>query len=498
MIELSYEPDGENLTRFLLSDAPVNIIQGPWGSGKSTVCCYKLLQNALNQPPGKDGMRRRRAYVVRNTFDELKRTTIKTWLDVFPEDNFGRFTWSKPFEHKIRLGDLDWEVIFLAMEDDQDRRKLLSAEISDIWFNEAREIERGLIDDADGRLGRFPAVKDGGCLNPMMIGDTNAPREDHWMAVMSGQSPMPGGISEEKMGAYIKPKSWRFFIQPPGMIEVIAKDGNAVSYESNPGAENRKWLRPGYYESLVEGKDRAWIRVNVLNRPGQLVAGKPVFHQFRRDTHVSKQPLKAMQGHEILVGIDFGRTPAAIWGQRVFDKWRILGELVAEDMGARAFARILKHELTTQFPGHVYRFWGDPAGEQMAQADDISPFLMFRAEGLPVIPAPSNDPVVRVNAVNELFSSMMDGQPRCLISSDLISLISACEGGYHYRRLKVTGERYQEVPEKNMSSHPADAFQYLLLGGGEGRTLLYRGGNNSHVRVAPRPKSVFQRHGRAR
>lgn len=493
-LEIEYNPDGAELAAFLMSEARVGFIQGPWGSGKSTACCYKLLKNALAQPPGKDGVRRRRAYVVRNTFDELKRTTVKTWLDNFPESKFGRFTWSKPFEHRIRIGDLDWEVVFLALEDEQDRRKLLSAEISDIWFNEAREIERGLIDDADGRLGRFPAVKDGGCLNPMMIGDTNAPREDHWLTAMSGQAPIPEGIGEERRAQYVKPDSWRFFIQPPGMIELRSADGDAVGYASNPAAENRKWLPPGYYENLVQGKDRGWIRVNVLNRPGQLVSGKAVFHQFRRDAHVAKQSLSPLDGHPILVGVDFGRTPAAIYGQRVFDKWRILGELIAEDMGARAFARILKHELASRFPGFRTQVWGDPAGSHMAEADDVSPFLMFRAEGVMVIPAPTNDPVVRIEAVNQMFSGMQDGQPRIQISPSCIGLISACEGGYHYRRLKVTGERYQEVPEKNRSSHPADAFQYLAVGAGEGRAVLTSSMIKAKTVQAPPSRGVFERY----
>ena len=33
-------------------------------------------------------------------------------------------------------------------------------------------------------------------------------------------------------------------------------------------------------------------------------------------------------------------------------------------------------------------------------------------------------------------------------------------GGYHLRRLRVTGERYADTPEKNMFSHGQDSLQY--------------------------------------
>ena len=33
-------------------------------------------------------------------------------------------------------------------------------------------------------------------------------------------------------------------------------------------------------------------------------------------------------------------------------------------------------------------------------------------------------------------------------------------GGYHFRRMRISGERYAENPEKNAYSHVADALGY--------------------------------------
>ena len=51
-------------------------------------------------------------------------------------------------------------------------------------------------------------------------------------------------------------------------------------------------------------------------------------------------------------------------------------------------------------------------------------------------------------------------------------MIKGFQGGYCYRRMQVSGERFDDKPEKNMYSHIHDALQYLMLGAGEGRQLI--------------------------
>ena len=51
----------------------------------------------------------------------------------------------------------------------------------------------------------------------------------------------------------------------------------------------------------------------------------------------------------------------------------------------------------------------------------------------------------------------------------------AMVGGYRYRRVRDSGtERYQDKPDKNHFSHVAEAGQYLMLGGGEGKVIIRR------------------------
>lgn len=473
---IEIDVDGEKLRRFLVSGARAVVIQGPWGSGKSTAACLKLLLNALRQPPDPvSGKRRRVTYVVRNTFDELERTTIKTWQKIFPPDRWGRPEGNKPKIHRIRAGDLEWDVWFVALDREEDTAKLLSAELSDVWFNELREIPRRLFKDALDRTNRWPDAI-GGCYRPQAIGDTNPAAEDHWISIMSGQRPIPEGIDEEEAGLLTRPADWEILVQPPAMLEARDGQGQAV-YLMNPERENKRWTGDQYYLDMLSGATRQQVAERVLNRPGLYRTGKAVWAEFHGEVHLAPAPLPALPGHVVLVGIDFGRTPAAVMGQCVGGRWRILAELATENTGAREFARLLKRKLATSFPDNDFALWGDPAGDNLEQSDDNSPFLMLRAEGLVVLKAPgNNDPIIRRDAVKELLLGLAEGKPRFLLSPACVTLRAALEGGYQYPRRNIAGGGtvYADTPLKNRYSHIADALQYLVLGGGEGGALLGR------------------------
>ena len=163
-------------------------MRGPVGSGKSVACCIEIIRRALEQKPAEDGIRRSRWAVIRNTNPQLRTTTIKTWLDWFPETEWGNFAWSVPYTHKIKKGDIELEVIFLALDRPEDVKKLLSLELTGVWINEAREIPKSIVDACSMRVGRYPSMRDGGPSWYGVICDTNPPDTDHWWSIMSGEA----------------------------------------------------------------------------------------------------------------------------------------------------------------------------------------------------------------------------------------------------------------------------------------------------------------------
>jgi hypothetical protein len=457
------------------------------------VCCVEVFRRALAQQKGPDGIRKSRWAIIRNTNPQLRTTTIKTWLDWFPESDWGKFIWSVPYTHHIKKGDIDLEVLFLALDRPEDVKKLLSLELTGIWINEAREIPKSIVDACTMRVGRFPSMRDGGPSWTGVIADTNAPEEDHWWPIMAGEVPIPDHIPREQAKMLVKPDNWRFFTQPAGMLEVKDQKGDIYNYKPNPVAENRKNMMQSYYPNLLQGKTKSWIDVYVMNRLGTIQDGKPVYSMFAPEVHVATEEIPIAAGQAVYVGLDFGLTPAAAIGQKVRGRWLIQSEIVAIDMGIVRFAEVLRNELSSRFAAaNEVIIYGDPAGDFRAQTDESTPFHILRGAGLRAFPAPSNSPDLRIEAVSSQLTKMVEGKSGFLIDRRCSTLIKGFEGGYSYKRMEVSGERYSDRPDKNMFSHVHDALQYLLLGAGEGRALM-NSQKPSQVTVAKTGFDVFAR-----
>ena len=444
VIAVNYTPPGPVVNSFMLSDAFFRGLMGPFGSGKSTACIIEILRRASQQRVGTNGKRNSRWAIIRNSYPELKTTTIKSWHQWVPA-SVGRWIDQGPPSHRITEGDLDLEVIFLALDRPDDIGKLLSMELTGAWCNEAREIPKQVIDGLTGRVGRFPSVMMGGCEWSGIICDTNPPDTDHWWYRMA----------EEE-----KPLGWDFFRQPGGL---------------DPGAENVENLPADYYKRQLAGKDDDWVAVYVNGQYGFVRDGKPVYPEYKDRVHCREFELNPTR--PIYVGIDFGLTPAAVFGQKtLMGQWRWHSELVTQDMGAKRFTELLRGAMHERYPGYTFAsITGDPAGMGRAQTDETTPFQILQAGGVMARPAPTNDFMKRRESVAMCLSRLIDGEPGLLLHPSCTNLRKAMSGGYAYKRLQVSGEeRYRDVPDKGMYSHVAEAGQYMLMGAGEARTLVKR------------------------
>ncbi|WP_186202357.1 TerL [Burkholderia gladioli] len=454
-IEYQYAPQGEKLEEYILSKAPRTIIRGPLGSGKTNASCWKGFRAMCEQEPDAHGVRRSRGIAVRNTYPDLLSTTVKDWLDMF--EDLGRYVGGgmEPPTHylEFELDDgttVEAEVLFIAFDRPEHVKKARGLQATWVWLNEVKELAKPVVDMLDLRVGRYP--KDVPPTWYGMFGDTNSPDSDHWLY----------DLAEEQ-----KPEGWHFITQPGGVI----RDGDR--WVVNPRAENLHNLPPGYYERGLQGKKYDWIKVNLANEYGFVVDGKPVHPDYADSFHC--KPFELIRGAPIGIGMDFGLTPAAVFAQRKpMGGWRIRSELVATSMGAKKFAEEIKRHVATLYPGfELQAISGDPAGDQRSQADDEdTPFKILRAAGLDAKPAPTNDTALRYGAVDEALTRMIDGEPGLLIHPDCRQLRKALSGGYCFRRMAVTAERYADKAEKNMYSHVAEALQYLMVGAGEHKHLV--------------------------
>ena len=476
-IEIYMKPQGPVLEAFMASMDRVAAIMGPLGSGKTYQSCQKLFTLMCQQKPNPENLRKTRWCAIRNTYPDLTTTTIKDWRELFGE--LGRYKAGgiEPPTHYLDFDLPDGsrvmaEVIFLAMDREDHVKKLRGMQVTGFWLNEMKELPKSVVDMADLRHGRYPSAMDGGPSWHGMIGDTNAPDEDHWYYK----------LAEEE-----RPEGWAFFRQPGGVIACGEGADGRVNWQPNPNAENQNNLPEGYYLRGMAGKSDDWIKVNLANEYGFVQDGKPVHPEYVDSVHCADQAIPADPSYPLTLGIDFGRTPAAvIWQQNNLGRWSAIDEFVTEDMSAALFAPQLKRHLDQHYAGFEVAAWGDPAGTGKGQATDDTPIQILRANGIPVQPCHSNDPTLRRAAIaNPCTRNCMDGRPALIISPKCKVLRKGLMGGFQYRRLKVAGdERYQDQPDKNHYSHVCEAAEYGLLGGGEG-----------HAAVTPvRPRVTIKRY----
>lgn len=451
-----YQPS-PTLARFHASNAFVRGIRGPVGGGKTTGCCEEIMRRAREQVPGPDGKRRTRWAVVRNTYGELKDTTVKTWLEWFPEEWFGKFNRSQgEMKHHVQIGDIDCEVLFRALDKPDDVRKVLSLELTGAFINEAREVPKQIVDALTDRVGRFPPMRDGGPTWRGIIMDTNPPDESHWWHE----------LAEEQ-----RPDDWEFFAQPPGLLN---KDGKWVV---NPAAENLDNLEgakdsppdPGkYYRSRAAGKREDYIKVYYANQYGFVSEGKPVYPEYSDPLHAAKADLGTLPNLPVYIGIGLALNSGALFGQkRANGQWLWLDELMPEWGGAVAFAEQLSAKMASDYaPGTIFKIYtkkpDDPFG---AEAEAVQ---IMRGRRILSSPCRVNDATLRREAVAGVMSRLVNGEPALLISPKCKITRKAMSGGYCYARIQGSGEeRYHDTPMENRYAPLAEAAQFMLVGGGE-------------------------------
>ena len=465
--------------KFLNDDSFVRGMVGPVGSGKSYACCAEIFKRAIQQKPSKrDGIKYSRFVIVRNSYPMLKTTTLKTWLELFPEHIYGAVRHSPPITHHIKLpsregaAGIDLEVIFLALDQPKDVRKLLSLEVTGGWINEARELPKSIVDGLTHRVGRYPVKEDGGPTWRGVILDTNPCDDDHWIYRLSEKEPPKGRFA------------WKFFRQPPGVFE--AKDvpdemPEAQGYvfaagkwwKTNDKAENLNNLPVGYYEQLLGGKNLDWIRCYAEGKFTYVQEGKPVWSEY--DDASMVDDCQVLDGEPIQIGLDFGLTPAAVFAQRTpKGVWNVLHELVTFDMGLERFCTLLKEDINRFFPKHELSIWGDPAGMQRDQIFENTSFDHLKnVHGLFAKPTATNDFRTRREALAMPMSRLIDNKPGFRVDRKCVRLRKSLSGGYHFKRVAIGAgqERFRDTPNKNEHSHIGDAAGYCLLGGGEHRRM---------------------------
>lgn len=440
--ETSYFPS-KTAEKYHDDDSIFKLIMGPIRSGKSTASCAEIIKRACAMPISKDGVRRSICAIIRNTYPELKTTTLLTWKRWFGSLGLVHEKHDSPIElfHRFNDGNgiVELKIWFMALDKPKDLKKLLSLEITFAYVNEVREIPFSLIKMLMGRVGQYPMKKD--CENEFWSGvfaDTNPPDIEHWIY----------DIFEKQ-----QIKEFKLFKQPAALLK---NENN--EWILNENAENIKNLSKDYYHNLLPGANQEYINVYIRGDYGTVNDGKLVYSQYNDDVH-SIQTIDTVINEPILISLDGGLTPAALISQLINGQFRCLKEFTTDKMLLEELVQNVILYVNANFKNYCVNWTGDPS----INSFDIA---MLNNLGINLKKAVTNDIEPRINSVSFFLNRMSSGSPSFLISK--IGCPNARKGflsKYCYRRIQVIGEeKYRDVPDK---SHPysdiQDCIQYACL-----------------------------------
>lgn len=464
----NYQPPGPVAASFIRSELEVPFIMGPAGGGKTMATIFKILRCVALMPACRDGVVRAKVIVVRTDYRTLYRTTLSSWFRWFPKDYpGGKFTGGadRPATHELKFVTprgrrIEIFVEFAALGEHRIEDMMRGWEGTIAWLNEADLLDESALNFIYQRGARWPSrdMLEGGVSLPRRIfGDLNPPgHPKHWIVLR-----FLGGKKPDETGDDKGPKreNIRLFQQPSGL---------------SPNAENVKNLPDGYYQGMLDTLPEWDVQRFVHGKVGYDRSGKPVYPEFDATFNLAPVPIKPIPGQSIYLGLDIsGLHPGAVIVQRAPNlQLRVLEEFYAGRIGATRFAEIIVAALQARYREcFLERGFYDPSNDYGADkegGEQSTIDIMRKALGCSLVPAPTNEVPVRIEAVRNQLIYPLSAQSRGLIvTPDRCPML--VEGFMSFYRFKLNPDGSVQNadsprPEKNEHSNVQDALQYVVLG----------------------------------
>jgi hypothetical protein len=352
--------------------------------------------------------------------------------------------------HASGTGRIELRVEFVSLGELRIEEALRSYETSYIFVDEVDTAAENTLSFCYQRTGRYP--RETVSINPKLVwGSCNAPPEDNWIVRDFIDDPKPGHV---------------LYRQPSGL---------------SPQAENLDILGPDYYRKLAGVLPPFERKRFIENIPGLSRGAEAVYEEFDPDHHVAPARLDPIPGRPLIVGMDAGGTPAAVVMQFAPNgQLRILAELSthAKDHGSitgpTRFGEVLALLLADRFRGFSPRGIADPSaafGVDKAAGEASWIDIVARTAGIPVVPAPTNAPTVRQEALRIRMRPIDTRTPGMLVCPSCRLLKRAFISDY---RWVVTAGRRTGQVLKNWASHLMEGAQYGALDGAAYHEVLAR------------------------
>lgn len=406
---------------FIESRALADLFSSRAGEGKTTALAWSILYHTRHNPGAPWA-------VIRDTYENLQRTTVKTFFGWFPPGVYGTYHHTKK-EFTWASGVAQGTVTFIGMDNSDDASKLLSWELGGVAMDEpAPAVGSAGIDEMVFDLARGTRLRAPGMNWYAMKLATNNPDEGHW--------------------------TYRKFVSP-------GFDGFKLWQPAEP--ENIHNLPEGYYEdmrrTLAHRPDL--VRRFVDGEFGYQQEGRQVTPQWNDKIHLATG-LVPIPRRELYLLWDFGLNPTCIITQRTpLGYWLILESIVGDGIGAEELIEsAVKPTLDERYRKHELHHIGDPSGKNREQSSSkrsavrsLKKFIGGTWRDGPVKWEERRDPLQSV------LSRTIEGRGVVQVDRHRAKEVwYALRGGYHYH-VTNTGIA-SRLPIKNIGSHPGDAMSY--------------------------------------
>jgi hypothetical protein len=449
--------------QFIESNAQADLFAAKKGEGKSAALCWAILRHTRGNPGA-------RWLFLRDTFENLRRTSMAEFFTWFPNGVYGTYHEGKKlwvWDHE-RTG-IKGEIYFMGCDDETGASRIASMPLAGVAIDEPAGassegtdgVPEYVFDTAMGQL-RQKGMK----WYAAKLA-TNNPDESHW--------------------------TYRRFVDPgtppDPSIPKLPDQESGYRIHQTRGAENLDNLPPGYYQNLA----RQWahrpdlVRRFVKGEFGFQSKGKAVTPEWNDRMHLAED-LAPVRGVPMTLMWDGGSTPTCVISQITpLGDWLILQSFVGQDTGMYELIRdVVKPILNSRYTGLAYRHTGDPnlkSPEQSSKGTTAEKVIRKELGGV-FTPGPINIPS-RVEPLREVLRRTRDGRGVVLVDKKLARHVwHALRGGWHYH---VTRAGTVGQISKDEHSHPGDCMGY-------GAALLFPMGrpkDDRHAPVKSRAASYF-------
>lgn len=420
---------------FIESKAEADLFESRKGEGKSAALAWAIFYHTYHNPGA-------RWVAIRDTFENIRRTTMAEFFHWFPQGVFGHYlAGEKKWVWDTSRCGMSGEVYFMGLDDENSAGKIASMPLAGVAIDEptpaagaSSGVSEFVFDTGLAQL-RQPGMK----WYAAKLASNNAD-EGHWTYRRFWEPGTPG-----VEGADLPPE----------------QDSGFRAWQTRE-PENVANLPAGYYSRL----ERSWahrpdlLRRFVKGKHGFQQVGRPVTPQWSDELHLAHD-LKPVAGMPLYLLWDGGLNPTCIVTQVTpLGYWLIMEAMVGEGVGMYEHVRqVVKPVMAAKYRGFEFKHIGDPTldNKEQSSSEQSAARVIMRELGGPFIPG-LKETAHRIDPLNAVLQRTINGRGMVQVDREQAKAVwHALRGGWHFRITR--GGQVGTIP-KNIHSHPGDATGY--------------------------------------